>query len=67
MLCATISTFTPIVLHRLKETDNMILEMLHQPNSKEPTYNHTSIQAQNTKTQETTPSVHTQKTYKTTK
>jgi len=41
--------------------------MVHQPKSKELTYNHVSIQAQNTKTQETTPNVHTHKTCKTTK
>jgi hypothetical protein len=45
----------------------MIPEMAHQPKSKEPTYNHVGIQAQNTKTQETTLNVHTHKTCKTTK
>jgi hypothetical protein len=39
--------------------------MAHQPKSKELTYNHTSIQAQNRITQETTPNVHTQKACKT--
>jgi hypothetical protein len=39
----------------------MIPKMAHQPKSKELTYNHASIQAQNTKTQETTPNVHTHK------
>jgi hypothetical protein len=41
--------------------------MAHQFNSKDLTYNHASIQAQNTKPQETTPNVHTQNTCKTTK
>jgi len=41
--------------------------MAHQPKSKELACNHIGIQTQNTKTKETTPNVHTQKTCKTTK
>jgi hypothetical protein len=41
--------------------------MAHQSKSKEPTNSHASIQAQNPKTQETAPNVHTQQTCKTTK